>query len=139
MRIIIDAPEEMLIPAYATRGDAGLDLKSNEDKTIMPGERTIISTGIRMRIPEGYVGIIKDRSGLAIKNGLHCLAGVIDSGYRGVVGVVIINLSDTSQEISKGQRIAQMIVHKIEQAELLLGEVTEDSDRGAGGFGSTGK
>jgi dUTP pyrophosphatase len=138
MKIIIEAEENSLIPSYANKNDAGFDLRSNEEKILNPGERTIVSTGLKIKIQEGYMGIIKDRSGLAIKNGLHCLAGVIDSGYRGVVGVVIINLSEHSFTIEKGMRIAQMIIHKTEQVEFQIGKVEEDSQRGIGGFGSSG-
>ena len=138
MKIIIEAEENSLIPSLANKNDAGFDLRSNEEKILNPGERTIVSTGIKIKIQEGYMGIIKDRSGLAIKNGLHCLAGVIDSGYRGTVGVVIINLSEHSFTIEKGMRVAQMIIHKTEQVEFQPGKVEEDSQRGVGGFGSSG-
>jgi dUTP pyrophosphatase len=138
MKIIIEAQDESLIPKAANSHDAGFDLRANEEKTINPGERVIIQTGIRIKIPESYVGIIKDRSGLAIKNGLHCMAGVIDSGYRGIIGVVIINLSKEPFIVEKGMRIAQMLVHRVESVEFEKGQISEDSERGAGGFGSSG-
>lgn len=127
------------IPSYAHPGDAGLDLYAADGVTIAPNERATISTGIAMEIPEGYVGLIWDKSGLSIKHGLKTLGGVVDSGYRGEVLVGITNLSETTYTIHKGEKVAQMIIQKKEV--VLVEEVKELSEtvRGERGFGSTGK
>jgi dUTP pyrophosphatase len=138
MKIIIESEDTNQIPVFANSNDAGFDLKSNEEKIILPNERTIIKTGIRIKIPEGHVGIIKDRSGLASKNGLHCLAGVIDSGYRGEIGIVIINFSKDEFKVEKGMRIAQMLIFQLPNIEIVQGKVEDDSQRGIAGFGSSG-
>lgn len=127
------------IPHYAHLGDAGLDLYAADGVTIAPNERAAVSTGIAMEIPDGYVGLIWDKSGLSIKHGLKTLGGVVDSGYRGEVLVGIINLSDAEYTIQKGEKVAQMIIQKKENIEVK--EVSElgETARGEGGFGSTGK
>lgn len=131
--------EDAKIPQYAHPGDAGLDLYAVEDVTLAPNERTAVSTGIAMEIPEGYVGFIWDKSGLSIKHGLKTLGGVIDSGYRGEVLIGIMNLSDVEYTIRKGEKVAQMIIQRKETIEVE--EVSElgETARGEGGFGSTGK
>ena len=125
-------------PSYAHPGDAGFDLRAAEELVIEPGERKLTPTGLRLAIPEGFAGLVWDRSGLAAKHGVHCLAGVIDSGYRGEVKVVLQNLGSEPFTVERGMRIAQLLVQPVAQAELVRVENLEDSARGEGGFGSTG-
>ncbi len=131
--------EDAKMPSYAHPGDAGMDLYSIESYIIPPHEKKIVQTGISMEIPEGYFGSIRDRSGLAAKYGIHALGGVIDSGYRGEIGVILINLGKERFEIKKGDKIAQLLIQKIESPKIL--EVTDlsETSRGVGGFGSTGR
>lgn len=127
-----------VVPSYARAGDAGLNLYSAEDLVLKGGERQAIKTGIKMEIPDGYVGLIWDRSGMAFNDGIKTMAGVVDSGYRGEVKVVLMNLSKEDFEIKKGYKIAQMIIQKFESAEIEITENLSGSERGNGGFGSTG-
>lgn len=127
------------IPNYARYGDAGLDLYAVEDVMLAPNERAAVPTGIAMEIPDGYVGLIWDKSGLSIKHGLKTLGGVVDSGYRGEVLVGIVNLSDTEYIIQKGEKVAQMIIQKKEVIEVEEVKELSETARGEGGFGSTGK
>ena len=107
--------KELPLPTYAYIGDAAFDLLSREDVVIEPGERKGIATGLAVEVPFGYVGLIWDKSGLAIKNGLKTLGGVVDSGYRGEVLVGIINLSKVTHTFKKGEKVAQMIIQKSEE------------------------
>jgi dUTP pyrophosphatase len=125
-------------PCYAHAGDAGFDLRAGCELVIPAGGRVMAPTGIRMAIPPGYVGLVWDRSGLAAKHGIHCLAGVIDSGYRGEVKVVMQNLGSEPFTLERGMRIAQMLIQPVAKAELVRVDNLEDSSRGEGGFGSTG-
>jgi dUTP pyrophosphatase len=129
---------EGIIPKYAKEGDAAFDLYSIEDHLLKPMDKVIIKTGISMEIPQGHFGNIRDRSGLAAKHGLHTLAGVVDSGYRGEVGVVMTNLGKENCEIKKGDRIAQMLIQKFESVEIEEVLELSESVRGEGGFGSSG-
>jgi dUTP pyrophosphatase len=132
------------LPAYETKGAAGMDLRAavNDDVplTLQPGSRALVPTGLIFEIPEGYEGQIRPRSGLAFKHGLTCLntPGTIDSDYRGEVKVLLINLGEEPFDITRGMRIAQMVIAPVVQA--CVAEITERSEttRGAGGFGSTG-
>ncbi|MGV1911526.1 dUTP diphosphatase [Agrobacterium vitis] len=132
------------LPAYETAGAAGMDLRAAvteaEPLTLTPGKRALVPTGLIMEIPQGFEAQIRPRSGLAFKNGITCLntPGTIDSDYRGEVKVLLINLGDEDFTITRGMRIAQMVIAPVTQAQVI--EVTETSDtvRGAGGFGSTG-
>lgn len=126
-------------PSYAKQGDAGLDLYSAEDFILKSGERKAVETGIKMEIPEGYVGLIWDKSGMASNNGIKTMAGVVDSGYRGEIKIVLVNLGTENFEIKKSQKIAQMLFQKIEHPEIEIVESLNDSHRGEGGFGSTGR
>ena len=131
------------MPAYATAGAAGFDLRANIEVTLLPGERKLITTGLFMEIPLGYEGQVRPRSGLTLKRGLTVLntPGTVDSDYRGDVGVILINLSSEPQRIEVGERIAQMVIAKHETAEIESVESVEElesTDRGTGGFGSTG-
>lgn len=130
--------EEAIIPHYAHTGDAGMDIFSAEEMVIKAGERKSVRTGVKMELPEGFVGLIWDKSGLALKNGLKTMAGVIDSCYRGEIGIVLANLSEQDYKIEKGQKIAQMIIQKVERAEIEEVLELSETKRGGGGFGSTG-
>ena len=138
-RIDSDLP----LPKYAKEGDAGADLVPNENITLDPaGGRALISTGIAIAIPEGYAGFVQPRSGLAAKHGVTCLntPGLIDSGYRGELKVLLINTDpETPFEVVKGERIAQLVIQRVESVEFNEVEQLDDSDRGSGGFGSTGR
>lgn len=130
------------LPHYATTGAAGLDLKANILETIVlePLERRLIPTGIFLEIPHGYEVQVRPRSGLALKNGVTCLnsPGTIDSDYRGEINVLLINLSTIPFTINNNDRIAQMVVAKVEKAELILVQQLNETERNAGGFGHTG-
>jgi len=130
--------EDAVIPEFAHSGDAGMDLFSVEAVFLEPGQRQAIKTGIAFDIPQGYVGLVWDKSGRAVKEGLTVLAGVIDSSYRGEVQVVLLNTSDKSVEVEKGQKIAQMLIQAVEAPEVEEVEELDDTSRGEGGFGSTG-
>lgn len=126
------------LPAYARPGDAGMDLRAADYACIEPGHRCAIRTGVSIAIPEGYVGLIWPRSGLAANHGIDTLAGVIDSSYRGEVGVVLVNHGSLPFEIEPGDRIAQLLIQPVVRAELVPVERLGSTERGAGGFGSTG-
>jgi len=135
---IVKISADAIMPKYATNQDAGCDLCGLEDVVLKPGERISIKTGIKMEIPIGYYGRVAPRSGLAFKNGIDTLAGVIDAGYRGEIAVIIINHGKEDFKIEKGNRIAQMIFEKIDQAEFEEVEELNITERGDGGFGSSG-
>jgi len=129
------------LPAYAQPGDAGVDLRSAVDVTLAPGERAMVPTGIAIALPDGHAAFVHPRSGLAIKHGLSMVntPGTIDAGYRGEISVLLINHDrDEPISIKRGDRIAQLIVQKVEHAAFIEAEELPDSARGAGGFGSTG-
>ncbi len=125
------------IPAYAHPGDAGMDLFACADMTLAPGETKPVPTGIQMAIPQGYVGLVWDKSGISLK-GVHRLAGVVDAGYRGEVRVVMVNLGTESFAIKAGMKIAQMLIQPVEAPTIVESDTLDDTSRGAGGFGSTG-
>lgn len=141
IKVINQSPYDL--PAYETSASAGLDVKANitESLTLKPLERALVKTGLFFEIPEGYEAQVRPRSGLAYKNGITVLnsPGTIDADYRGEVGVILINLSHEDFTIQPGERIAQVVFAKFEQAEWIETEVLSDTERGAGGFGSTGK
>jgi len=129
------------IPAYAQAGDAGADLRSAEALVLAPGARALVGTGVSFALPDGYAAFVVPRSGLAVKHGISIVnsPGTIDAGYRGEIKVPLINLdSEHSFEIAVGDRIAQLIVMPVSQAKFIPVEVLPASDRGSGGFGSTG-
>ncbi len=132
---------EFPLPAYGTPRSAGVDLRSSEDAMIQPGERASVSTGLYMELPEGYEAQIRPRSGLAIQNGVTILnaPGTIDSDYRGEIRVLLVNLGNEPFSIAAGDRIAQMIVAPVSQVEWVETDELCDSQRGDGGFGSTGR
>ncbi|MBA8831963.1 dUTP diphosphatase [Rhizobium leguminosarum] len=136
--------EGLDLPAYESKGAAGMDLRAAVDETapltLLPGKRALVPTGFIFEIPEGFEGQVRPRSGLAFKNGITCLnsPGTVDSDYRGEVKVLLVNLGEEAFVISRGMRIAQMVIAPVTQARVA--EITEASEtvRGAGGFGSTG-
>ena len=129
------------VPTYAKGGDAGADLVTTKDFTLAPGERAIIPTGISIALPDGYVALVHPRSGLAINHGVTLVntPGTIDAGYRGEIACIMIN-HDPKESISfsKGDRIAQLVIQKVERANFIEVEDLPGSGRGSGGFGSTG-
>lgn len=131
------------LPAYATEGSSGMDLRAflETPTSLQPLERALIPTGIFIELPQGYEAQIRPRSGLAIRHGITCLntPGTIDADYRGEIKIILINLSSEEQVINPGDRIAQMIIQKVEKAEWKLAEELEVTGRNAGGFGHTGK
>ncbi len=131
--------EDAKLPAYAHRGDSGMDLFSVADVTIKPKHRTSVPTGIEIEIPKGYVGLVWDKSGIALKNGVKTMAGVIDSSYRGELKVVIINLGSKKFFISKGTKIAQMLIQPVKTVKIKEAKSLNKSKRGRNGFGSTGR
>ena len=130
------------LPQYATKQSAGMDLRANIDEPIVlhPMERRLIPTGLFIALPEGYEAQVRPRSGLALKHGLTVLnaPGTIDADYRGEVGVVLINLSQEDFVINAGERLAQMVIARHEQAQFHLVEELDETERGAGGYGHTG-
>ena len=131
------------LPHYATQGSSGMDIRAslNIPVKLQPLERTLIPTGLFIEIPNGYEVQIRPRSGLAIKQGITCLntPGTIDSDYRGEIKIILINLSAEEQVINSGDRIAQMIIQKVEKAEFKQVEILNETERADGGFGHTGK
>lgn len=132
---------ELEAPSYAHPGDAGADLRAREDVVLQPGERKLVPTGVAIALPFGYVALIHPRSGLATKHGLTIVnaPGTVDAGYRGEISVTLLN-TDTSQaiELKRGDRIAQMVIQRVEHAQFLPVTELSESVRGTGGFGSTG-
>ncbi len=131
--------EQAKLPLRGSAYAIGADLCSIEDVTLQPGERKLIATGLAVEIQAGYYGRVAPRSGLAVKQGIDTMAGVIDSDYRGEVRVLLINLSSEPVSFNAGDRIAQLIIEKAEAFDYEWAEELSDTSRGAGGFGSTGK
>ena len=131
------------LPAYATAGSSGMDIRANLETSMQlkPLQRGLVPTGLFLEIPNGYEAQVRPRSGLAIKQGITCLntPGTIDADYRGELKVILINLSDQEQSIENGDRIAQLVFQQVEKVALELVEVLADTERGEGGFGHTGK
>lgn len=130
--------KDVIIPSYAHHGDAGMDLYSTEEKILKPGQRYCFCLGFAMEFPEDYVALVKDRSGMALK-GIHSLAGVIDSSYRGEYKIVLINLGDGEYKIEKGDKIAQLLILPIITANIKVEKSLSKTARGRGGFGASGK
>ena len=130
---------DAILPKYATKDDAGMDLFAIENIELAPMERGQIGVGIAMEIPEGYVGLVWDKSGLSHKFGIKTLGGVIDSSYRGESIIGVINLGTEPYTFEKGHKIAQMLIQKIEHLDVVEVDNLSESDRGEKGFGSTGK
>ena len=136
-RIDADLPA----PAYAHPGDAGADLFTTVDVTLQPGERAMVPTGIALALPEGYVALVHPRSGLAARHGVSIVnaPGTVDAGYRGEIKVLLVNLDPaTPVTLSRGDRIAQLVVQRFETASFVEVDALPESERGAGGYGSTG-
>lgn len=133
--------EGLPAPAYATTGAAGLDVVSAEDVTLAPGQRHAVATGFAVAIPPGYEIQVRPRSGLALKHGVTCLntPGTIDADYRGEVKVILANLGQEPFAVSRGDRIAQLVPAAVEAARLIEVPELDETARGAGGFGSTGR
>ena len=128
------------LPSYAHPGDAGMDIRSIEELTIAPGERSLVHTGLVMMLPPGYEAQVRPRSGLALKNGVTVLnaPGTIDEGYRGEIGVILVNFGTEPFKVEKGAKIAQIVVAPCTRADIVETVETDATERGEGGFGSTG-
>lgn len=140
----LDHAKGLPLPSYATAGAAGLDLSAaigeNEKITLKPGKRTLVPTGLQIHLPDGFEAQIRPRSGLALKNGIGLVnaPGTIDADYRGEIGVILVNLGEEDFEITRGLRIAQMVIAPVTRADLIAVDAVGATERGAGGFGSTG-
>lgn len=132
--------EPLPLPSYATDGSAGLDLRADQPVTLAPGERALVPTGVAVAIPPGFEGQVRPRSGLALRQGVTCLnsPGTVDSDYRGEVGVILVNLGREPVTVQRGDRIAQLVIARVERAELLEAVSLPPTERGEGGFGHTG-
>lgn len=128
------------LPSYAHEGDAGMDVRSAVDLTIQPGARALVKTGLVMELESDAEAQVRPRSGLALKYGITVLntPGTIDAGYRGEVGVILANFGDAPFDVHKGDKIAQIVVAKVSRAQIVEVDTTSESERGEGGFGSTG-
>ena len=135
--------EGLELPAYATPGAAGMDLRAaiDDETVIPPGGRELVTTGIHIAVPHGYEAQVRPRSGLAVRHGIAVLnsPGTIDSDYRGTVAVILANLGDEDFVLKRGDRIAQLVIAPVARAELVQADRLEESERGAGGFGHTGR
>ncbi len=141
IRIPVTLTPEATLPAYQTSGSAGMDLCSAVDFELAPMERKLVPTGLRMAIPHGYEGQVRPRSGLAMRHGISMVntPGTIDSDYRGEIQVLLINLGQETVTFQKGDRVAQLVICPVHQVELTIETTLEETERGVGGFGSTGK
>jgi dUTP pyrophosphatase len=141
LAIPVTLSEGATMPSYKTRGAAGMDLCCAEDVVLEPLQRKLVPTGVRMAIPEGYEGQVRPRSGLAIKHGLSMVnsPGTIDSDYRGDIGVIVINLGSETVRLAAGERIAQLVICPVTRARLVQTDELASTERGEGGFGSTGR
>ena len=131
---------DAILPSYAHPSDAGMDVRSVEDVTLAPGKRALVHTGLVMLLPPMYEAQVRPRSGLALKSGVTVLntPGTIDSGYRGEVGVSLINLGETEFQVRKGDKIAQLVIAPVTQPDVAEVFEIDETDRGSSGFGSTG-
>lgn len=132
--------EAVPLPRYAHPGDAGLDLHAAEKVTIVPRERVAVATGLKVAIPEGWVGLVHPRSGLALRAGVTLVnaPGTIDAGYRGELKVLLVNLGEEPVEVGHGDRVAQLLIQRVGCAAVVEVDELDETPRGAGGFGSTG-
>lgn len=142
VRLIVQVAADGVAPEYATADAAGMDLRSTQTVVLEPGQRALVPTGLRVVIPRGFEGQIRPRSGLALKKGIALVnsPGTIDADYRGEVGIIMINLGQESVRLDQGERIAQMVICPVVQAKIEIVDSLEghETDRGEGGFGSTG-
>lgn len=131
---------DAVLPAYAHPSDAGMDVKSVDELVIPVGKRALVHTGLVMMLPPGYEAQVRSRSGLALKHGVMVLnsPGTIDSGYRGEVGVILANFGDAPFAVAKGDKVAQLVIAPVTQPEIVESAEVDETDRGTGGFGSTG-
>ena len=131
---------DAVLPSYAHPSDAGMDVRSVQDLTIAPGKRALVPTGLVMLLPPMYEAQVRPRSGLALKSGVTVLntPGTIDSGYRGEVGVILANFGEADFHVRKGDKIAQIVIAPVTRSEIVETTEVDETDRGAGGFGSTG-
>ena len=137
---VVRSDPGVALPVYAREGDAGLDVAAAATVTLEPGGRELVPTGLRVAIPAGYAGLVMPRSGLALRSGVTVLnaPGLIDSGYRGEIGVLLVNHGARTVVIQRGERIAQLVIQPVVRASLVEVRELGESRRGAGGFGSTG-
>jgi dUTP pyrophosphatase len=138
---VLIVAEDGFLPTYANPGDAGADLKSTEDTIIPARGRTLVKTGVRIALPNGFVALVHPRSGLAAKSGITVLntPGTVDAGYRGEIMVTLYNTTDQDFAVSRGDRIAQLVIQQVEHARFVAVSELSESARGTGGFGSSGK
>ena len=140
---IVRLDPDLDLPAYARAGDAGVDLRASEDAVLAPGGgRALVATGIAVAIPRGYAGFVQPRSGLALKHGVTCLntPGLIDADYRGELKVLLVNTDPAEQfEVRRGERIAQLVIQAVEHVSFTEVDELDDTERGEGGFGHTGR
>jgi dUTP pyrophosphatase len=140
---VVRLDSDLSLPSYARSGDAGADLVARTDVTLTPsGGRGLVPTGVALAIPPGYAGFVQPRSGLALRHGVTCLntPGLIDSGYRDEIAVLLVNTDPvTPYEVRRGDRIAQLVIQRVEAADFVEVAELSDSERGLGGFGSTGR
>jgi dUTP pyrophosphatase len=136
--LIVAEPE--FVPTYAHPGDAGADLRSSQALTISPNSRATVKTGVSIALPSGYVGLVHPRSGLAAKHGITVLnaPGTVDAGYRGEIAVTLLNTGTEAFEVNVGDRIAQLVIQAVEQAQFVSVSSLPETHRGDSGFGSTG-
>ncbi len=137
---VVRSDPAVALPVYAREGDAGLDVAAAATVTLEPGGRELVPTGLRVAIPAGYAGLVMPRSGLALRSGVTVLnaPGLIDSGYRGEIGVLLVNHGARTVVIQRGERIAQLVIQPVARAQLVEVRELPESRRGEGGFGSTG-
>jgi dUTP pyrophosphatase len=139
LTVAVSSDRGSALPEYASAGAAGADLRASASLEISPGGRAVVPTGLHLAIPPGFVGLVWPRSGLAVRHGIDTLAGVIDSDYRGEVGVVLVNHGREPFRIAAGDRVAQLLVQPVVRATFADAEKLTDTERGAAGFGSTGR
>lgn len=136
-----NAEDDLELPSYQTAGAAGMDVRAGEDKPVQPGETVLVATGFSMEIPPGFEAQLRPRSGLAAKHGLTLLnsPGTVDADFRGEVKIILTNLGSETFQVQRGDRIAQMVIAKVERAQIEVVSELSDSKRGSGGFGHTGR
>ena len=141
IRFRMQPGDEELAPSKAHHNDAAYDLRANTALSLPPGQTKLVPTGLFLELPDGFEAQVRPRSGLALKHGITVLntPGTIDAGYRGEIGIILFNAGTAEFQIQRGDRIAQMVIHRLPEVELLRVEEINDTRRGAGGFGSTGK
>ena len=139
LRVPAAVADDGHLPEYATVGAAGADLRASAAVEIPPGGRAAVPTGLRLQIPRGHVGLVWPRSGLAVRHGIDTLAGVIDSDYRGEVRVVLVNHGTDAFRVAAGERVAQILLQRVERGGFFAVPALEETGGGGGGFGSTGR